>query len=273
MLTGMTVEVADYRRHPTQPGVDLLTARFVTHRYSRHSHATYTLALIESGVEEFEYGRSLLRVAAGQTALLDPEMAHSGHAGVPEGWRYRVLYPAVDVVRDVAAELGVPGTPHFPDTVVDDPAVARLLRTVHASAVRGDALAASSALRTALTAIIRRYASPAAGSARGAPPPVGTARELLHARLTDPPTLEELAEAVGTRPFTLLRAFRAAYGLPPHAYLTNLRVQRARELLDAGLRPAEVAARTGFTDQPHLTRHFKRVVGVPPGAYVLGRTA
>ena len=69
------------------------------------------------------------------------------------------------------------------------------------------------------------------------------------------------------------RAFRAAYGLPPHAYLTNLRVQRARELLDAGLRPAEVAAHVGFTDQAHLTRHFKRVVGVPPGAYALGRTA
>jgi predicted component of type VI protein secretion system len=49
----MTEEVADYRQHPTQPGVDLLNARFVTHRYSRHAHATYTLALIEPGVEEF----------------------------------------------------------------------------------------------------------------------------------------------------------------------------------------------------------------------------
>lgn len=273
MLPGVTEEVADYRRHPTQPGVDLLSARFVTHRYSRHAHATYTLALIESGVEEFEHGRSLLRAGSGQVALLDPEVAHSGHAGVPEGWRYLVLYPAVDVVREVAAELGVAGTPHFPDTVVDDPAVARLLRTVHASAARGDALAASSALRTALAGILRRHASPAARTSRGASPPAGAARALLHDRLTDPPTLEELAEAVGSGPFALLRAFRSAYGLPPHAYLTNLRVQRAREMLDAGLRPAEVAARTGFSDQPHLTRHFKRIVGVPPGAYLLSRTA
>jgi AraC-like DNA-binding protein len=270
----MTEEVADYRQHPTQPDVDLLNARFVTHRYSRHAHATYTLALIESGVEEFEHGRSLLRAASGQVALIDPEVAHSGHAGVPEGWRYRVLYPAVDVVREVAAELGVSGgTPHFPDTVVDDPAVARLLRSVHASAARGDALAASSALRTALATILRRHALPAAGSVRAASPPVDAARALLHERLTDPPSLEELAEAVGAGPFALLRAFRAAYGLPPHAYLTNLRVQRAREMLDAGVRPAEVAALTGFTDQPHLTRHFKRIVGVPPGAYLLGRAA
>ncbi|MDN3350997.1 AraC family transcriptional regulator [Actinomadura sp. DC4] len=272
----MDGEVAHYRRHPTEPGVDLLSARYVTHRYSRHAHATYTIGLIESGVEEFEHAGSLLRAARGQVVILNPEVVHTGHAGVPEGWRYRVLYPAVDVVREVADELGAPrGTPYFPSTIVDDPAAARLLRTVHASVARGDALASSSALRTALAAILGRHGAPPGRTGAGgiAPPAVRAARDLLHERLTAPPSLEELAEAVGAGPFALLRAFRAAYGLPPHAYLTNLRVQRARELLDAGLRPAEVAARTGFTDQPHLTRHFKRVVGVPPGAYLLGRTA
>jgi AraC-like DNA-binding protein len=270
----MNREVANYRRHPTEPGVDLLSARFVTHRYSRHAHATYTIGLIEAGVEEFEHAGSLLRAATGQVALLNPEVVHTGQAGVPDGWRYSVIYPAVDVVREVAAELGgTGGTPFFPDTVVDDPAAARLLRSLHASAARGDALASSSALRTALAAILGRHSAALTGSARdqAAPPAVRTARALLHERLAAPPSLEELARAVGCGPFALLRAFRAAYGLPPHAYLTNLRVQRARAMLDTGLRPADVAARVGFTDQPHLTRHFKRIVGVPPGAYVLGR--
>jgi AraC-like DNA-binding protein len=239
-------------------------------------HPTYTFGVIESGVEEFEHAGSLLRAASGQLAILNPDVVHTGRAGVPEGWRYRVLYPAVEVVREVAADLGAPGgTPFFPSTVVDDPAGARLLRSVHESAARGDALASSSALRTAIAAILRRHAARPGhpGDGQAAPPAVRAARDLLHSRLTAPPTLEELAEAVGTGPFALLRAFRAVYGLPPHAYLTNLRVQRAREMLDAGVRPAEVAAQAGFTDQPHLTRHFKRIVGVPPGAYVLGRTA
>ncbi len=272
----MDGEVANYRRHPTEPGVDLLSARFVTHRYSRHAHPTYTFVLIESGVEEFEYGGSLLRAASGQVAVLNPDVVHTGQAGVPEGWRYRVLYPAIEVVREVAAELGAPrGTPHFPATVVDDPAAARLLRSVHLSAARGDALASSSALRTALAAVLDRHSAGTYGGRReeAAPRGVRIARDLLHARMTDPPSLEELAQAAGTGTFALLRAFRSAYGLPPHAYLTNLRVRRAREMLDGGLRPAEVAARAGFTDQAHLTRHFKRIVGVPPGAYLLGRTA
>jgi AraC-like DNA-binding protein len=275
-LAWMNREAARYQRHPTEPGVDLLSARYVTHRYTRHAHTTYTIGLIESGVEEFEHAGSLLRAAAGQVAILNPEVVHTGQAGVPEGWRYRVLYPAVDVIADVAAELGAPrGTPYFPSTVVDDPAAARLLRSVHDSAARGDALASSSLLRTALAGLVRRHAArpPADGGDSAASPAVRAARDILHERLTDPPSLDELAAAVGSGPFALLRAFRAAYGLPPHAYLTNLRVLRARTMLDSGLRPAEVAARTGFTDQAHLTRHFKRIVGVPPGAYLLGRAA
>jgi AraC-like DNA-binding protein len=130
-------------------------------------------------------------------------------------------------------------------------------------------------LRTALAAVLRRHAArpPGPGRDQAPPPAVRAARDILRERLTAPPALGELAAAVGTGPFALLRAFRAAYGLPPHAYLTNLRVQRAREMPDAGLRPAEVAAHLGFTDQAHLTRHFKRIVGVPPGAYLLGRAA
>ena len=116
-------ETARYWRHAAVPGVDLLRATYVTHRYVRHTHESYTLALIEDGVEEFRYGGSLLRAGRGTVALLNPEMAHDGQAGVPEGWSYRVLYPAVSVVAEVSAELtGSTGSPFFPETVVRRPA-------------------------------------------------------------------------------------------------------------------------------------------------------
>ncbi|WP_143673389.1 helix-turn-helix transcriptional regulator, partial [Streptomyces griseiscabiei] len=93
------------------------------------------------------------------------------------------------------------------------------------------------------------------------------ARAVLEERMADPPTLERLAADLGTSPFALLRAFRTAYGMPPHTWLTDARVRRARALLDTGTAPAEAAVAVGFTDQPHLNRHFSRIVGVPPGAY------
>jgi len=268
----MAAEVARYWRHTAVDGVDLLRARYVTHRYGRHAHETYTFGIIEAGVEEFEYLGSMFRASVGAVALLDPDTVHTGQAGTPAGWAYRVMYPQVSVVTDVAAELGWPaGTPHFPQTVLYDPATVALVCSAHRAAEQADGLASATLLRLALAGILRAHAAggPAAGlgPARRAPAAVGATRDLLRERLADPPSLAELAELTELNQFALLRAFRAETGLPPHAYLNQLRVRRARLLLDNGVNAADVAAQVGFADQAHLTRHFKRVVGVPPVAY------
>lgn len=273
-------EAARYWRHAAVPGVDLLRARYITHRYARHTHETYTMALIEAGIEEFSHAGRLLRAGAGAIALLNPEVVHTGHAGSPEGWSYRVLYPSVSVVRGVAAELGMPrGTPGFPETVVRDARGARLVRAAHLAAEQGDPLASSSLLHMALAGLLRAHAAPAgggSGASRGAPSggqAVRTVEDLLRTQVTRPPSLDELARVTGLGPYALLRAFRAQTGLPPHAYLNQVRVRLARRLLDMGVPPAEVAATAGFADQAHLTRQFKRIVGVPPGAYQRARAA
>jgi len=274
----MASEVARYWQHAGVPGVDLLRARYVTHRYTRHAHETFTFALIEAGVEEFNYGGSLLRAGQGEVALLNPDMVHTGQAGSPDGWAYRVLYPNPALVTGVAADLGWPqGTPSFPETVVYDPRSARLLRAAHIAAEHGDRLASSSLLRAALSWLLRAHARPGyrASAAPDRPSPAGVraVRDLLVDRLADPPSLDDLARECGMSPFALVRAFRSETGLPPHAYVNHLRVRLARRLLDGGVAPAEVAAAAGFADQAHLTRHFKRVVGVPPGAYQREREA
>jgi AraC-like DNA-binding protein len=268
----MAAEVARYWQHAAVAGVDLLRARFITHRYGRHAHPTYTFGLIEHGVEEFEYGSTLQRAGPGAVALLDPEVVHTGHAATPAGWAYRVLYPEVSVVTEVAAQLGWRrGTPGFPQTVFYDEHSAALLRGAHQAAEHGDQLASSSLLLTALAGLLTAHAKagPAAGiqPAHHAPASIRALCDLLADRLADPPPLAELAALTGLSQFALLRAFRAETGLPPHAYLNHLRVRTARTLLDQGVTPADVAVTTGFADQAHLTRHFKRVVGVPPGAY------
>ena len=268
----MATEVARYWQHEAVDGVDLLRARFVTHRYGRHAHETYTFGLIEAGVEEFDYGSTLLRAGPGAVALLNPDVVHTGQAATPSGWTYRVLYPQVSVVSSVAAELGVQrGTPWFPDTVLYDAATAALLRQAHQAAEHGDRLASSTLLTAALTRLLRAHSAtrPIDGlnAPSRSPASVQAVRDLLPQRLADPPSLSELAAITGLSQFALLRAFRRETGMPPHAYLNQLRVRRARQLLDRGLAPADVAAQIGFADQAHLTRHFKRILGVPPAAY------
>ena len=140
----------------------------------------------------------------------------------------------------MAAELGWrPGTPRFPQTVLYDPDSAVLLRSAHRAAEHGDQLASSSLLTTALAGLLRAHAAPraraAAASRRGTrPAAVRAVRELLPNGWPIRRSLAELAAMTGLSQFALLRAFRAATGLPPHAYLNQLRVRRARRLLDDG---------------------------------------
>ncbi|MEW2451110.1 AraC family transcriptional regulator [Streptomyces parvulus] len=265
-----TGERARHWQYAELPDVDLLRARYVRKTFVRHTHEHFVIAAIADGVEVFHHGGGDQYAGAGSLALVNPDTPHTGRAGVPEGWRYGAVYPAPDLVAGIAAETTtLRGTPGFVRPVLDDPYAVELVHRVLRAADEGNALAADTLLRVAVTRLLRlnggplpRREVPTAGAGVAA-----RARAVLEERMADPPSLERLAAELGSSPFALLRAFRDAYGMPPHTWLTDTRVRRARRLLDAGTSPAEAAVAVGFTDQPHLNRHFARIVGVPPGAY------
>lgn len=236
----------------------------------RHTHENFVIAAIADGVEVFHHRGADQYAGAGALALVNPDTPHTGRAGVPEGWRYGAVYPSPEVVAEIAAETTViRGTPGFVRPVVDDPYAVGLVHQVLRAADEGNALAADTLLRVAVTRLLRLNggALPQREVRTAGAQVAVRAREVLEGRMAEPPSLETLALDLGSSPFALLRAFRELYGMPPHTWLTDARVREARRLLDAGVSPAEVAVAVGFTDQPHLNRHFTRIVGVPPGAY------
>ncbi|MEW2139455.1 AraC family transcriptional regulator [Streptomyces sp. NPDC005409] len=263
-------EWARHWQYAQLPGLDLLRAHYVRHTFPRHAHDGYVIAAVTGGIEEVGLPGGTVRAGPDSVVLINPEVPHSARAGAPEGWAYATLYPSRDLIAEVADEITtLRGTPGFTADVVPDPQGARTITEVHRAAEAGNALAADTLLRGAVARMLSRHAGPlptrAVRGAGGAD--AARARGVLEERMADPPSLEQLAAELGTSPFALLRAFRERYGMPPHTWLTDARVRRARRLLDAGTLPAEAAVTVGFTDQPHLNRHFTRIVGVPPGAY------
>nr|WBO80711.1 AraC family transcriptional regulator [Streptomyces sp. SBE_14.2] len=263
-------ERARHWRYEELPGVDLLRARYIRKSFVRHTHENFVIAAIADGVEVFAHRGSDQYAGAGALALVNPDTPHTGRAGVPEGWQYGAVYPSPEVVAEIAAETTtIRGTPGFVAPVLDDPYAASLVHQVLRATDEGNALAADTLLRVAVTRLLRLNGGPlpqrevrTAGARIAA-----RARGVLQERMAQPPSLEKLATELGTSPFALLRAFRDTYGMPPHTWLTDARVRQARRLLDTGVTPAEAAVAVGFADQPHLNRHFTRIVGVPPGAY------
>jgi len=79
--------------------------------------------------------------------------------------------------------------------------------------------------------------------------------------------LEEIARCAGLSKSTLLRAFAKSKGVTPYSYLENIRIGKAKKLLEQGVPPMEAALRTGFSDQSHFTNYFNRFLGLSPGLY------
>lgn len=253
------------------PQVELLAARFEHFTFDRHSHEQLSVGVIEQGAEGLHVAGGKVVIPAGHLVILNPGQVHTGFAAAESGWRYRMFYFDTAMVDELAHEhLSVRNT-WFQETAVRDAGLFARLRRVHQEQENAtDPLTAESLLLDGLGAVLRRHARTGRASATGAPRGAGRgpelARQLLHDRWTEPVTVAELSAAAGMPRSSLIAAFRRAYGLPPHAYLLRLRANRARRLLLAGQRPAEVAAATGFADQAHLTRVCKRYFGVTPGA-------
>lgn len=188
-----------------------------------------------------------------------------------------------DVHRDVGREgpITITVVSFAPHVVEDAIGPVRLAPTLAAADPRGEAF--HRLLDAALAGVTGLARDVAVAEALGALAPldgpcthtraVRRARALLRARITESVTLDELAVHAGLDKFRLCRAFRAEVGLPPHAWLTALRVLRAKELLASGTAPRDVAPLVGFYDQSRLNRHFRRIVGTTPGRWQRERRA
>jgi AraC-like DNA-binding protein len=263
-------EYSTYFRPRGLDGIEALHARFVRHAYRPHSHPTWTVAVVERGAARFALDATHQRAGEGELFVLEPEAVHTGMAAVPEGWAYKVLYIDPGIVHDWAERDG--SAPRAARWVVfRDVALRDALERAHAalSTERSSDLAIDEAVLGAVAALRPhlRPEPPRHGRDRAEHAAVRRARLHLHDRWDQRVTLAELATAAGLSRFELVRRFREQNGVTPHAFQTNLRVDYARGLLAAGEAPAAVAAFCGFADQPHLTRVFKRAVGVTPGRY------
>jgi AraC-like DNA-binding protein len=270
-------EIATFWRDPALHNLELLHAHYVTHSFAPHSHEGFAIGVIERGAETFAYRRANHVAPAGSIVVINPGEMHTGSALLPDGWSYRMLYPDAHVLQAVASELsGRPrDIPFFAEPVIDDPAVADAILQMHALLeTPSTPLERESRLLPVLARLIERHADaqPLRPQWQRVQPSaaVWRVRDYLAEHYAEAVTLDELASLARLSPFHLLRAFSAAIGMPPHAYLTHVRVRRSKALLAAGLPIAQVATLTGFVDQSHLSRHFKRIVGVAPGQYARG---
>lgn len=192
---------------------------------------------------------------------MPPRVPHDGHTVDARGFSKRVIYLSTDVLNDAYVGRSVDAP------LVADPTVATLIDNFHKAASSYDEMAAESWLSFTLERL-RGSLDAVEPNARVAS--LGAAR-LLRDVLEDSPTsrivIEDVAASLQVSATHLNRAFRRHYGISPHRYLVARRVEVARQLLLRGVPIGQAAVDAGFHDQAHLSRHFKALTGLTPGAY------
>lgn len=262
----------DLKQDPAS-GIESMRAHFEGHAYDPHWHDSYLVGITEQGVQQFNCRRQQYNSTPGKVFLLEPGDIHDGHAPEAGGFTYRTLYLDPQWLdRELRAQFDeAPDNAQlsFAATLADDSrlaiATAHAFEAMHSQELRIVRQTALDNLLASLTSHLR-WRTLISPDPR-LPLVAQRARDYLHSHLHQDIGLDDLAQAAGVDRFRLTRAFKAAFGLAPHAYLVQLRLTRARRLLARGELPVTVAAALGFADQSHLGRWFQRAYRMTPADY------
>jgi AraC-like DNA-binding protein len=240
--------------------------------YARHSHETFSIGAICAGRCSYVNRTRREQIGSGSVVLMNPGDVHACNPLRNEAWTYRMLYFDTAWVRQVQQEITNRGGADFQPfsaTSTRNPRLYHALNRLYdvLSDPQADHLQKHG---TALNFMIdvQRTLSPVSGAMpnRGNSG-LGRAAEFIHDNCTRSLKLEEICSAANLSASYLIRAFKAEYGMSPHTYLINCRIEFSRQQLRRGRALAEVALAAGFSDQAHLQRTFKKFVAATPGQY------
>ncbi|MDB6043810.1 MAG: AraC family transcriptional regulator [Gammaproteobacteria bacterium] len=239
--------------------------------YAKHAHETFSIGIVRDGHCTYSNGKTLERISAGAVVVMNPGDAHACNPIDDELWSYRMLYVDVPWLVDIQRDLGISRNDQFRpfSTTVTTQAglYVGLNRLYHvlidqqAEHLQKHGAALAFMLQVQQT-LIPAHDLPPHGH-RG----LMRAAEFIRDNYTRSLKLDEICSAASLSASYLIRAFKNEYGMTPHAYLINCRIEFCRSQLRRGRPIADVALAAGFSDQAHLQRSFKKVVAATPGQY------
>lgn len=261
--------VTAWRRGSLGSDVLFIRAHYESRCFQRHIHDWFVIGLNVGGAHRSYTRGQEITIPTGQISLINPGDVHSGLRASRDPWSFRAFHVSSEFMRMAAGRSG--GEVDFAVGVVNDPSIfARLLRTHQLAEEGASPTRVEDNLMGALGRLANRYAPrdarpSGAGRRRG---DIDRAREYIEARCPGRLTLDEMAEVAKLSRFYFLRRFKQEVGMTPYAYLADLRVREAARRLDSGEPIGRVAFAAGFADQSHLTRSFKRTLGITPGQFL-----
>jgi len=252
------------------PALPFVEARRAWHSracYRPHTHHTLSIGAVDAGRSILDVdGRDAQPLEQGDVVVIPARCVHACNPVPDSAWSYQMLYLDADWVAQLhnenpPAHPGLrPGRPtHF-----RDPACYQ--RFCELNALLFDPAPTEFKEEALIDFVGTLLLEPAARS-EAMPAWVADLAGQLNHHCEDNWSLAELADKAVVSRYHLIRVFKLYTGLTPHAYQTDCRINKARQLLRAGENLADLAQQLGFNDQSHFQRAFRQRTSITPGDY------
>ncbi|NDV18402.1 AraC family transcriptional regulator [Pseudodesulfovibrio sp. JC047] len=253
-------------------GMTMLNAVMSDFSYAKHAHEELALGVTMDGVQEFACKGQFFRSHPGNIIAFNPGDVHNGHPGTSDALKYTMLYfdttefyPLLWSAATSDAKEFRLAQPHF-----DDAVLRALILNMSRLVTEGRHLAVE--YDHCLYAIAKRLAQRLGISSvdawvRDKDALLLRAREYIHDNITEDISIDVLSGVASLSKYHFIRLFRNQFGLTPHQYILNLKINKVRISLESGTAVSDVAQDFGFFDVSHLNRSFKRFYGITPKQY------
>ncbi len=248
--------------------LELFTGSFTTYKFKPHFHESYTVIFLNLGIGDYSHAGSSQVVETGGMLVLNPYDVHAGQSVKNHPWHFSSMYISQKIMKRAMASMGYPNQlPVFQAPIIEDKKIFQKGHAAFPNLIYGnDHIASEHLLIKFLQALIEKHAcqKPTKSKAAKGFEEAQLVREYLHLNYLNEVSIKELAQMTGMPEYGLVRTFKKHFHLPPRQYLLNLRIEQAKKLLAQRYSSTEVAYRSGFFDQSHFIRHFKKFIGITP---------
>ncbi|WP_040480593.1 AraC family transcriptional regulator [Vreelandella boliviensis] len=240
--------------------------------YAPHSHSHWSLGAVTAGQSNFCYRDATYQISAGDIVMMNPHWVHACNPIENQPWAYLMLYVDTAWMSELRYQLGLLDAPNWQDiatAVITQPALYAGYRDMAACLLdkQREIDEKQTALIEYLSTMMQVLAQEFPVKLPQAPSTLEQVAAYLRANCAADISLERLCQQSGYSAGHLIRAFKQYFGLTPHAYLINQRIQLGQKALKQGQPIVEAALSAGFNDQPHFQRTFKRLVAATPNQY------
>ena len=251
------------------PRVEAYRFEGIVQPFPNHFHEHYVIGFVEGGERCLTCRNREYRIGRGTVILFHPGENHACVQTDDGTLDYRGLNIGREVMRNLTAEVtGKRTLPGFSENVIRDEEVIGCLRPLHDMIMSGSSdLGKEEYLLLLLSCLIQNYGQPFAQCIPECREEIEKACRFMERHFADRISLDQICRCAGLSKSTLLRAFTRSKGVTPYSYLENIRIGKAKKLLEQGVPPVEAAIQTGFSDQSHFTNYFNRFIGLAPGLY------